>query len=1416
MQRRIFTTLLLLSLFSFSKASHYMGVDMSFECLTACTYRIYNYTYYDCTGAATPLPPNTPPAPSISFTSSPANCQPTQPAAIGGWTFISYEEVTPVCPTASTGCTVPGSAINGVLGAGYYIDYDFCNSNCNTYTISWSNCCRNYAITSGAQGNSIYSGSTIIDLTISPCNSSPVFQNPPIPYICAGQPFTFNQGAYDADGDSLSYSLGPCYQSATQQVTYNAGYSATSPLGPGWLVTVNPSTGDVTFTPNPTGPVVVGVMCVYVTEWRNGIQIGQISRDMQITVINCQLNQPQTTGIQNYNVNGIPGAPLSFSTADACAGVPVCFDIGVLPQFNATSGANTIYTMYWDHGVANGIFYDLNNPAVQDTIVGDTITAHFCFTPPSPGIYSYVVTVSDDNCPIQGFNQFTVQIFVYNNSANANATATYVNCNQVEFTAFPDPNSTGPFDFTWLGTGNVNNTTDSSYIHTYPAPGFQTWQCTIIDTFGCVSVIDGSINVPNGAIADAGPDFAICSGFTNIIGTTPLANQTYNWSPATGLSSTTSANPNVSLINNTGAPMVINYTLEAIASQCTTYDYVTVTILPAPAVSIAPANPVICLGDSVWLVASGGSTYLWNNGSGNDSILVQPSFNSTYSVTSFSNGCASPPVDVTVQVTPGPVGNISGTLSVCQGASTTLTANGGTSYIWNNGNNTGSLTLNPVNANVPVWMIPSVGLCKGDTIFAEVVANPNPVAGFTSSLACAGSPTVFTDLSNISSGNIIGWDWDFGDPSSLTNSSVAQSPTHTYMQNGVFNTSLTVISENGCTNTVNLPVNVAAIPNVDFTFANVCEGYAPNFINQTTIANGNNIVSYVWDYGDGNLPDTVLTNASVSHTYATFGFYNVNLTAVSDNGCVESFTKTVFIHPKPDASFLAPSECLVDAMQFVNTSSVEGNLDNVSTYSWSFGDPASGASNFSNLQNPAHLFTSPGQHMVTLMIGTNNGCRDTVVLPVTVFPQPVADFTVDKRCANEVAEFRDLSTVASATAGVSGWYWTLGLPDVASSVQNPIFDYGSEGPGVYTVTLIATTDDRCADTVTHNITINPVPVTSFDYDKVCLHDTTKFYNTSTILSGNITEYNWVLDNNPLITSNSPNPSYVYLSDGGHWVNFTTISDSGCVESIRKAIYVNPLPELPLISNDTVCLGQAAVLGIEPQSINTTVRWYYSLTDTLTPFYTGNSFVTEHLPFPVTYYVQLTTGNGCKGGLLPVSGVMFSDEDIELIASETEILMPSAPVHFSTNSSVNLVSWNWNFGDGNTSLLAEPTHEYQYPDVLTVHLQTTDENGCIYNKYKTLEVKRVVTLSAPSVFSPNGDGYNDFFSIGYYNINNFLIQVYDRWGGLVYESSNPQFQWDGKDIKKGKDLPEGVYVYVVKGIAFDGNKTEKSGTVTIVR
>lgn len=1423
MQKRLLLTSFIAFLFSLLnlQASHYMGADVNYECLGGCNYRIYHSTYYDCKGAATTPLPGPPPTPSVTLVGSPAGCTPT-PISSGAWTFVSYTEVTPVCPTAITACTVPNAAINGVLQAVFYTDFNLCNTTCTTYTIQTSNCCRNYAITSGAGGGGIALNSTVIDLTVSPCNSSAVFSNPPIPYICGGQPFTFSQGAYDPDGDSLVYSLTTCLDNtAGTPVTYNAGYSFTAPLGATWSVFIDPTTGDVTFTPSPTGNIVVGVMCIKVSEYRNGVKIGEIVRDMQITVIPCTIVPPQTGGITNYQVNGVNNAPLTFNTAQACANVPVCFDIPVIAPTPAPNPSYN-YTMYWNHGLANsgGVFYDLNNPSIQDTIYGTSTappTAHICFTPTTPGTYQFILTVEDDNCPIQGLNQYTVSIYVNNTAANANATATYISCNQVQFTAFPSPTSTGPYDYTWLGTGSLNNNVDSTFTYGYPIIGPQQWQCTITDTFGCTATIQGAINIPNGAVANAGPDFVICSGFAATLGAPPITGQTYNWTPnVPGLSNANISNPSLVYINNTGAPVQLILQQQAIAGQCTTYDQVTATILPAPSVSISPANPVICQGDSIQLTASGGTNYLWNTGESTPSIWVKPTVSTDYSVVSFFNGCASQPTFKTVTVTPGPIGNISGTFSVCSGFPTTLTAGGGTSYSWYDNSTNPTLNLTNLTANTPVWMIPFSGQCKGDTIFADVIVNPNPVANFSSNKVCEKVPTQFVDSSLIASGNIIGWNWNFGDGTSNTNTSPQANPTHIYTQSGNFNATLTVISENGCTNTIVLPVEVAAIPKVNFTFSDVCFGTPANFTNLTTINPGNTITTFYWNYGDQTNPYTTTpASPDANHAYSQYGYYNVNLTATSDNGCVSDFSKTIFIHPKPVAAFTADPVCRVDSLPFFLNATVDGNLDDITNTYWDFGDFGSGINNYSTLNDPKHIYPAFGSYNAQLIVETNHGCRDTIVKPIVIYPQPVADFTVDKTCANEVAIFTDLSSV-TPTGAVQGWYWEFNTPQgvMTSSTQNPTFDFAEAGPGVYNVTLIPSTTERCKDTITHAITINPVPVPDFSYTRVCLNDTTKFTNLTTILTGSVAEYNWVLEPTPLISSNANNPQLVYATDGGRFVTLTAISDSGCVHLIKKPVFVNPLPQTPYIYNDTICMSQSAVLSVEPMLTSDEVKWY-DFPTSASSFHTGNSYVTPHMTTSDVYYIQLTTNQGCKSIFYPVTATLFSEEEVDMLMSANVIELPSAPISFSTNTTIPIVGWEWDFGDGSTSILPSPVHEYSQPEVFTVKLVATDEHGCKYEQEKRLEVKRVVTVSPPSAFSPNGDGYNDYYQVGYYNVRTFNIQVYDRWGGMVYESNQADFKWDGKD-KNGKDLPEGTYVFVIKALAFDNNREDKTGTITIVR
>ena len=129
-------------------------------------------------------------------------------------------------------------------------------------------------------------------------NCSPQFSVDPIVFVCIGQPFVFNNGAIDADGDSLVYSFITPRHDANVDVTYVNGYSASNPISSNPAVSIDPVTGDITF--NATTPE-IGVIAVLIQEYRNGVLIGTVMRDIQIYTVACNNNLPTVSGINGTN-----------------------------------------------------------------------------------------------------------------------------------------------------------------------------------------------------------------------------------------------------------------------------------------------------------------------------------------------------------------------------------------------------------------------------------------------------------------------------------------------------------------------------------------------------------------------------------------------------------------------------------------------------------------------------------------------------------------------------------------------------------------------------------------------------------------------------------------------------------------------------------------------------------------------------------------------------------------------------------------------------------------------------------------------------------------------------------------------------------------------------------------------------------
>jgi gliding motility-associated-like protein len=159
--------------------------------------------------------------------------------------------------------------------------------------------------------------------------------------------------------------------------------------------------------------------------------------------------------------------------------------------------------------------------------------------------------------------------------------------------------------------------------------------------------------------------------------------------------------------------------------------------------------------------------------------------------------------------------------------------------------------------------------------------------------------------------------------------------------------------------------------------------------------------------------------------------------------------------------------------------------------------------------------------------------------------------------------------------------------------------------------------------------------------------------------------------------------------------------------------------------------------------------------------------------------------------------------------------PNALVNFQIAGTIAGAEYQWNFGDGQKSQSASPSHEYQYPGRYEVSVKVVDRFGCETLLSTVVEVKEYITLYVPSGFSPNGDGINDVLYIGHKLLNQFQFNVFNRWGQLVYQTDNSDFAWDGYDLN-GQKLAEGVYAFHARGIDIHGNLVEKTGTITIFR
>lgn len=960
-----------------------------------------------------------------------------------------------------------------------------------------------------------------------------------------------------------------------------------------------------------------------------------------------------------------------------------------------------------------------------------------------------------------------------------------------------EPNNSGYGNTGLFGACDYKCTNGEQCVQIYPNAGWNDLACNEDSR----SVIEVNLCPEITIVASAN---SVCAGNpVDLSATTLLGSTPYDYTWDTGQNG---ADITVTPLQNT------DYTATVVDRYaCSATETVAVTTLASASSDFTVDSPV-CIGSPAAVTYTGtgqpGSTYAWSfdggvpvSGAGQGPYQVGWATagvkNVTLQVT--ESGCVSPVTTVQVTVEDSPVADFTFTTE-CVGTATTFnnTSTGNfAASAWDFGSgpvlSTDATFTFPAAGTFPVSLgVTTATGCFG-TSTQQVTVHPQPTAAFTAPNVCLGEDTPFADGSSVGGGTIT-HSWDFGDGAGT---SAQPNPTYTYNAPNSYDVTLTVTSDQGCTDAVTETVIVGVLPVADFLVVNACTGEAVEFIDATTIAAGN-LTNWVWEFGDNNGSNI----QNPTHAYAAPGTYDVTLT-VSSGSCTDVITLQATSFPVPVADFATANVCLGDAADFTDNSSENGST--IAQWAYDFDGEGNALTG-----DAAFTFATPGNYNVTLAVVSTDFCADTHTESITIYPSPEPAFTAAAVCEGNATAFQNQSTVSSGL--IVGQAWDFGDMDGTSVNASPTYTYAAAG--IYPVTLGVTTAFGCTAILTQDVTVNALPVIAATHtDILCAGQANG--TATAAASGSAAPYNYLWNN----ALQSTTPTIQSLGPGPYTV---TVTDAlGCA-SDTTVLVLQPLPiNVNLLAGDDTCgLGNGALQAV---MLGGTAPFEYvwsAINDST------NIFSEDVTPSgwntmlnPGEYSVVVTDAGGCQTeatatvGEIPKPLAAFSTR-----SKPEEMKDPS--VEFF-NQSEAAITYEWHFGDGEVSSQEHPNHDYDSSGVYLVMLIARNEPrfGCADTTYRFVEVDPLFTFYIPNAFTPDGDGINDTWGPSGVNFEyeSYNVQVYDRWGKMVWQTDNPSRQWNGLDQSSLEPVRNGLYVYQFLVKQFNTFEPRKiSGTITLYR
>ncbi|RYF86776.1 MAG: PKD domain-containing protein, partial [Chitinophagaceae bacterium] len=609
--------------------------------------------------------------------------------------------------------------------------------------------------------------------------------------------------------------------------------------------------------------------------------------------------------------------------------------------------------------------------------------------------------------------------------------------------------------------------------------------------------------------------------------------------------------------------------------------------------------------------------------------------------------------------------------------------------------------------------------CDTLTFSKSIRVKSKPKALFTPTKTTGCSPMKVT-FKNTSKGVNNSYFWDFGDGTTFSTAS-ADSVQHTFITGVVdtFYVKLRAVNECG---EDSMTYSIIVAPNsiklnlaINGTDRFGCEPHVVSFINNTQGAS-----VFSWNFGDGNTTTTTKNIDTVRHTYMTPGTYLVKLQAI--NNCSDTTTtEMITVYPKPRAAFTANkfTLCIGDSVTFSNQS------DSATAYLWKFDDGAT-----STLTNPTHIYSSPGNYIVTLVTYRNNPsgnvCTDSTKQPITITATQTGFFTVSDS-TSQCSPFTVTMVNQNKPSVTTVWDMGDGTIRTGDSIVHTY-----QVAGTYVVKLTAKVTGGCTYITTRTITVGG-PKGSLQYNSgfVCHPAALQLQAVSTGASN----YVWDFGDGVTLSTTQQTVFHSYANAGYYVPKVTMQSGGGCNVVLQgvDTVKVDRVDAGFTVAKTEVC-GSTTLSFTDTSHVFfgvQSIRWNFGDNTT------GTGASPVHI-YTATgrYTIQmiLVSKSGCSDTISRQIDVLVKSKPVVSI-NAVDTACTRREIRFNalvqTVDPINFIQWNVSTGASGTGAVF--THTFTQPGTYNIRLVVGTTNGCYDTAFHTITINpSPVVTATPSL------------------------------------------------------------------------------------